>query len=78
VYSAEAKRERAHQAAYIGRVPVGPGRFGTANPVSSTKSAMMPLGNDYVCSYLKELMLNPRRVTKPTYAHASLRLTVTA
>jgi hypothetical protein len=78
VYSAEANRERAHQAAYIGRSALLPGHFGRAWYVAPTKSAMIPLGNDYVCSYLKDLMLIPRRVTKPTYAHASLRLTVTA
>jgi hypothetical protein len=77
VYHDELNRARANQAAYLGAVSVGPGKFGKAAPVSSAKSASMPLGNDYVCSYLKEVMRIPRRVTKPTYAHASTRLTVT-
>ncbi len=77
VYSVEANRARAHQAAYLGAsVSPVPGRFGTAWVVFPTKSASMPLGNDYVCSYLKHLTFNPRRVTKPTYAHASATLTV--
>lgn len=78
VYSAEANRERAHQAAYIGASTLLPGHFGRAWYVTPTKSASMPLGNDYVCSYLKDLMLDPRRVTQPTYANASFRLTVNA
>jgi hypothetical protein len=76
VYSTEAGRVRAGKAAYIGRDPVDPGRFGRGWPVSATKSVSMPLGSDHVCSYMKELNLVTRRVTKPTYAHASATLTV--
>lgn len=79
VYSAEANRARAGQAAYLGASTLPyPGQFGRDWSVLAVKSASMPLGNDYICSYLKDLSLSPRVVTEPTYGHASARFTVTA
>lgn len=78
LYNAEYNRFRAGQAVYIGRDAVGPGRFGHGWPVSQTKSASMPIGRDYVCSYLKDANLTRHTVTKPTYARASAKLTVTS